>query len=593
MNYQTIFFIILFLSISVFPQTSSKQNEACNAELSQNLIEQQVVESNTVKETNKRIRIYLRSAEFIWKLDEKTARKYFADALKIADERFAEKGREKKQTSGQGFGFITYEPDYRLEVIRAISKKESEWAKKLTEQILAEYEKVIKERGNNLDSERTIVDLMRIADETVKSNPNLSWYIFRRLMRYPLEYYWYFGLYGVAGENRQFADALYTELLQNYANETPRRLLFLSAYPFARDKIFGVDKFSFGVEVPDDFTPNLQFQKQFIQTFLRRINSLAANPEEFNVSAENYNAPQSVYIISVLLELEPVVLQSFPELISSFNETKNRANSLINTESRKDLDERLERSKFYGSSFQTRLKTAEEAEEKGKLTDKMIIDLIMAAKTDDDYGITQSWLEKIKLETVRRDSTNYFYFLRAKLAIKENRFDDTRKYADKVPELQHRATLYFELAEKQLADETEAAKVFEVLNNVSEITEKAENSVAKVQTLLGLAKMYERVNHSIALSRLSEAVRVINKLENPDIFSTMIYQQIIIPDEFAFYAAYSTSGYNLETVFEQMGKSDFELTLSNARGLDDKYFRTLAIISILKNCLQKPKKSGK
>lgn len=593
MNYQTLFFTILFLSISVYPQTSSNQNEACNVELSQNLIEQQVVESNTVKETNKRIRIYLRSAEFIWKLDEKTARKYFADALKIADERFAEKGREKKQTSGQGFGMITYEPDYRLEVIRAISKRDSVWAKKLTEQILVEYEKSIKERGDNLDSERTILDLLRIAEESVKSNPNLSWYIFRRLMRYRLDYYWYFMLFDIAGENREFADALYAELLQNYANESPRRLLFLSAYPFARDKIFGVDKFSYGVQVPDGIMPNLQLQKQFIQTFLRRINSFATNPEEFNAAAENYNAPQSVYIVSVLLELEPIILQNFPELISSFNETKTRANSLINAESRKDLDERLERSKFYGSSFQVRLKLAEEADEKGKLTDKMVVDLIMAAKTDDDYRITQSWLEKIKLETVRRDSTNYFYFLRAKLAIKENRFDDVRKYADKVPDLQHRATLYFELAENQLADETEAAKAFEILNTVSEITEKAENSVAKVQTLLGLAKMYERVNHSIALSRLSEAVRVINKLENPDIFSTIIYQQITIPDEFDFYAAYSTAGYNLETVFEQMSKSDFELTLSNARGLDDKYFRTLAIISILKNCVQKPKKSGK
>lgn len=582
-------FTFFLLTISISAQVTSKQNEACNAGFSQSLIEQQIIESNTVKETDKRIRIYLRSADFLWKLDEKTARKYFADALKIAYERFAEKGREKKQNSGQGFGMIIYEPDYRLEVIRTIAKKDSVWAKKLTELILAEYEKSIKENGNNLDSERVIVDLLRIAEESVISNPNLSWHIFRRIMKYPLNYYWYFGLYDIAGENRQIADALYTELLQNYANEKPRRLLFLSAYPFARERIFGIDKFSYSTAVPDGFTPNSQFQKQFIQIYLRRINSFASNPEEFNLPTENYNPPESVYIASVLLELEPFVLQNFPELTQTFSETKTRANTLLSDESRKDLDERLKRSEHYGSSFQVRLKIAEDADEEGKLTDRMIIDLIFAAKTEDDYAQTESWIEKIKLDIVRRDSFAYFYFLRAKLAIKENRWDGARKFADKVSDLQHRATLYFELAEKQLADETEAAKAFEVLNNVSEITEKAENSVAKAQVLLGLAKMYERVNHSIALSRLTEAVRVINKLENPDIFSNTIYRQIIIPNEFAFYAAYSTSGYNLETVFEQMGKSDFELTLSNARGLDDKYFRTLAIISILRNCVEKKK----
>lgn len=587
MKFCNLIFLLLFLSVSVFAQVSGKQSETCNPEFSQSLIGQQVSESNTVKETDKRIRIYLRSADFLWKLDEKTARKYFADAFKIAVENFAEKGFEKTTTENGGFKSVRTMPDYRLEVIRAIAKKDGDWAKKLTEQILAEYEKSFKERKDGFDKTREISELVFIAKDSVRTNPNLSWHIFRRLMRYPLDYYWYQVLYSTAAENRQFADSLYAELLQNYAGEKPRRLLFLSAYPFARERIFGIEKFSYGVSFPAGFTANLQLQNQFIRVFLRRANVLMANPEEINLPGEQYRAPESVYIVSALAELEPLVLQNFPQLAQTLSETKTRAMSLLSEENRKDFETRQKQAEEFGSSFERLLKIAEEADEEGKLKDLMIVTLIRAAETEDNFKQAESWLEKIKNETVRRDSSAYFYFRRAKLAIKENRSDDARKFAEKVPQLQHRATLHFELAEKQLESETESARAFEVLNNVSEITEKAENSVAKAQVLLGLAKMYERVNHSIALSRLTEAVRVINKLENPDIFSTTISQQIVIPNEFIFYAGYSTSGYNLETVFEQMGKNDFELALSNARGLDDKYFRTLAIIAILKNCTEK------
>lgn len=592
MNFRQISLTVFLLSVSAFSQVSSDQNQACNAEFVQVLIQQQIAESGTVEQTDKRIRIYLRSADFLWKLDEPTARKYFADALKIANERFAEKGFEKKKNDNdKGFGFVAYEPDYRLEVIRAIAKRDGDWAKKLSEQILADYEKSLKDRTDEFDKTREIGELLQIAKDNLKANPNLSWFIFRRLMRYPLDYYWYFALYSVAEENQQIAAALYAELLQNYADQTPRRLLFLSAYPFVRPRIFGVDKFSYGINISANIVPNPNLQKQFIQTFLRRVNSFAANPDDRNRPAEKYRAAESVYIISALSEIEPLVNRNFPDLTQRFAETKAQANALLTEENRQDLEKRQKNSESFGNNFEQRLKIVEDADEKGKLTDKMIIDLILGAKTEDEFKQAESWSDKIKNETVRRDSANYLFFLRSKLAIKENRFDDARRFADIVPELEHRAILYFEMAEMQLKDTNETARTFDILNNVSKIADEAENSVAKAQVLLGLANMYEKVNHTVALSKLTEAVRVINQLENPDIFSTSVYRHIIIPNEFAFYAGYSTPGYNLETAFEEISKKDFELSLSNARGLNDKYFRTLAILATVKNCVQKkPKK---
>ena len=50
-------------------------------------------------------------------------------------------------------------------------------------------------------------------------------------------------------------------------------------------------------------------------------------------------------------------------------------------------------------------------------------------------------------------------------------------------------------------------------------------------------------------------------------------------------ASISLPGNNLEGLFTDLGKKDFEMSLANARGLDDKYFRTIAVIAIAKNCI--------
>ena len=48
----------------------------------------------------------------------------------------------------------------------------------------------------------------------------------------------------------------------------------------------------------------------------------------------------------------------------------------------------------------------------------------------------------------------------------------------------------------------------------------------------------------------------------------------------------SLPGGNFEGLFTDMGKKDFEMSLANARGFDDKYFRTIAVLAIAKNCVQ-------
>jgi hypothetical protein len=589
MKFRTIFFALLaliFAHAAIFAQVSNTQNQACNADFARLLVEQQVNDAKTIEETDKRIKILLRAADFLWKFEEETARKYFAEAFQVAVERFKEKGFESKNLGKGGFTLL---PDLRMEVVRAIARKDGEWAKRLSEQLLQEFEKSVEERKNPFDKTREIQTLLEIARENAKTNPNLSQYLFARVMRYPLDFHWYAALFSVAAENKSMADALYVQLLQNYQNETPRRMLFLSAYPFAAQRIFGVDKYQYGSMPPDALQPNPNLQRQFLQTFFRRIGTFTANSDNLNAPTESYQLPESAIMVSALQEIEPIVVQNFPNLIESLALAKSQASSVLNEDAAKSLESKQKTYQNFNVGFDEKLKLLEEANAVGKLLDQQIVNLVFNAKKEEEFKKLESWVEKIKEEKTREQTTAYYYFKRSETARKDRRFDDAKRFALKVPEIEFRATLFFELASEQLKNVTDAASVLETLSDVSKMARSSDDSSAKAQVLLGLAFRYEKANHTIALTELGEAIRVINSLENPDIFADYMTRQIS-GTGFIFLASFSTTGFNMEKTFEEISKKDFELSLANARNLNDKYFRTIAVLAVAKNCIQNSKK---
>nr|MBA2493829.1 hypothetical protein [Acidobacteriota bacterium] len=288
---------------------------------------------------------------------------------------------------------------------------------------------------------------------------------------------------------------------------------------------------------------------------------------------------------SALQDIEPIVLQKFPNLFERFSSVKAKANGQMSAEARKNLENSQKMYEKFGSSFEERLKRLEEADSEGKLTDDLIVSLVLSPKTEEAFAKAATWLDKIKDETVRESAENYLYFKRSELATKESRFAEAKKYADKVDDIEHKAILYFGIAEAQLKNVSQQSEANDILLEVAKLAHKADDSVEKAQVLLGLAFIYEKFNHYNALTELGEAIRTINKLENPDIFTTAVYSQIKGKD-FAHYAVFNTPGFNLETAFEEISKKDFELSLSNAQNLQDKYFRTLAVLAIAKNCVE-------
>lgn len=562
------------------------ENQGCNVEFAKFLVDQQVAEGRSVTETDKRIRILTRSADFVWKIDEPTAREYFTEAFKVATERFAEKGFERTNENG----LTIQAQDHRFAVIRAIAKKDPEWAKRLSERLLKESEADAANRKDDWDKQREINDLMYLATESVKTSPELSWYLFRRIMRYPLDSHWYFALYAVAAADRKVADNLYSELLSRYVNETPRRLLFLSAYPFGNERIFGADKFSYGVSMPDSSTSNLVLQQKFLDTFFRRVASFSADPENVAKPPEQYMRPEPIYMVTALQEIEQYVVERFPLMMQRFSEARAQASAMLNDEMRKGIAEREKWNESLGRSFEQRIELLEKADSEGKLTDKMIVELVtwLANKTENQFKQIERWLDKILDEKLREGTISYFWFQRSELAIKENRLDDARRFSLKVPEQEFRAVLSFKIAEAQLKDLNEAASVYQTLAEVSRAAAQSPNSFTKARIHLGLAALYEKINHQFALDELGDAVKVINRLENPDILSTAI-RRTLKGKEFTHFTIYGVPGYDMESTFKLLSKNDFDMPLSNARALEDKYLRTLAVIAVAQNCVDKPK----
>jgi hypothetical protein len=202
---------------------------------------------------------------------------------------------------------------------------------------------------------------------------------------------------------------------------------------------------------------------------------------------------------------------------------------------------------------------------------------------------TENWLIKLSEEKLRESATNYLWYKRAELAVREKRLTDAEEFAEKVSELEHRAIVQFRIAEAKLKQENLKESAAEVLETTVKAALKAPNGVERAQVLLGTAFWFEKYNQYRASDILGEAVKTINRIENPDLSASHIYRKIEAKD-FGYYTSIETPGYNVEKSFTQVAKKDFNGALNEARSIDDKFIKTLAIIAVISDCASEEQK---
>lgn len=558
------------------PTASAKR---CEPQLARLLVDQLASDSKSIPETDKRVNVLIKVADFLWVPDVESARSLFAEAFQVARDRFKEKGFE--QTTEKG-GMIRLQPDYRFLVIRAVARRDAKWARQLTEIVLKDKQDEAEEAKRKPFNEgREVSEILQIAMAMLDSDQAGAMAYLRRAMQYPLDQSWIYALHtGFEKKGAAFSDPLYLELLNNYANADPSRLMALSLYPFAAQRMIGLGKSNLSTSIPPGLTPNPGLQKQFLTIFIRRVISLSP---EIAVKTSIENIPEAAYAYSGLNEIEPLIAAQFPELAEIFNQARANAISLMTDSSRDAVASSDRRNKETMRPFDEKIAALEEAEEKGKLTDYMIAGLIMGLRDDSQFEALEPWLDKIAEEIPRDQSKAYFYFTRSKLATKESRFEDARKYADRIEKIEHRAVLYFDIAQARMKDPSTKLDSLDSLNEVYKMALKAPDTVEKAQVFLGLAFVYEGIDHANALDSVANAARVAGKLTGPNLFTSNVTQQII-GKGYAMFASYNVPGFDVNRTFYELSKKDFQGALTQAEGFTDKHLRTLAVLAVVRDC---------
>jgi hypothetical protein len=82
--------------VPVSAQFSNKENPNCNPNYAKLLIDRQISESQSLEESDKRIKILIRAADFLWDIDQENARKYFAEAFQTAENFIRKKVTRRK-----------------------------------------------------------------------------------------------------------------------------------------------------------------------------------------------------------------------------------------------------------------------------------------------------------------------------------------------------------------------------------------------------------------------------------------------------------------------------------------------------------------
>jgi hypothetical protein len=122
---------LLFLSnLSALGQEKPTTISAsCNNDAAIEIIDQQVLETRTFDDEVGQIKTLIRAADLLWPYRESKARATFVEAFELAKQYYKLKGDAPTQDPS---GIVIHSPDWRYSVIKAVAKRDSAWAKKLT-----------------------------------------------------------------------------------------------------------------------------------------------------------------------------------------------------------------------------------------------------------------------------------------------------------------------------------------------------------------------------------------------------------------------------------------------------------------------------
>ena len=586
-----ILWLALLIPITAAAQVQEKPDSAprssCSRENALNIIQRQVDLSKTIDSDARRITLLIRVAELSWPHEPDKARAAFSDAFEIATRLFKEKGAPDTNDGRMLVAGV----DYRYTVITAIAKRDSEWARKLSQQILkeetdaatakadvqAEKEKAERNPGAIQTSE----DLMKIALGVLDSNQDTSLKFARTTLQYPATMYTALFLFKMSESNRGLADQFYVEALNAYAPAPMDQFLYLSSYPFAANREIGEMPLWTLYTVPSGLAPNPALERMFVSALLDRARDLIKNPPTPDAGVRWTENSQ---VFMALSRVSPLIANSWPDLASQVAEARGNIGALLTPpEQQRTSDTLKERPK---QTFDEIIEAADKLANADTREARIALAILNAAQTGPE-SVEKLEAAGAKLDDIylRKQVMSLAYFYRSQQQLKDNKVDEARRLAAKVEQPDQRAYLYAQIAGESLKQKKSDADVREMLEDILDTVAKSADSEVKVRAMLVVVHLYSTIDANRAVSLLGDVVKIINHIESIDLSGDRIRLKIE-GKAFGTYSGLQTPGFSPEVVFREMGKLDFDGTLYLASNLNDKSIRGLTTLAVADQCLK-------
>ena len=567
----------VLLALILLSATTVAQKQAerpvCDREQAFILIQEQIAQSKTVDNTAARISILTQGADLLWPYRQAAARATFAEAFEVATQDF--RSSEKQQAHAGNL------PDQRLVVIRAISQRDSEWARRLAKAIADENEKE-EEAGASTDNRYQGETLLNIAATLLKNDPKTAVTFARASLRYPGSVALARFLFQLWIVDQRVSNQFYQEALNAYANAPVDELLYLSAYAFGMNRVVGPEMQSTFFTVPPNFSSDAVAQSAFMDVVLRRAQETTARTEQpVSGPAAQPEIVQIYVALNGLRTLEPAYADRVISLLATiepFLSAHARREASDISGWHQDLDLSLEK-----------LGDRIENEKVPEKRDRLIARAVLASKSIEELERVESFVEKVSDLKFRGELLDWLYFKRVQKLVSDGKLDEAAQLIPKVGRVDHRAFLAYLLASESTKKIKDSVLVIQVLEDVVKTALKAPNTSEKARTLLGLTSSYAKFDRSRAFEILGEAINVIGKIDEPDLTSTAIFRRIGT-DRFTIHAAYEMRSSTLETVFREFALDDFVKSLWLANQLPDKPLRAKGTFAISGRCLEISKK---
>ena len=575
----------------------------CNRDDALDMIRQQIAAAKTFDNAGRRVVVLIRAADVLWNFQQDRARATFTEAFEVASQNEKEKSELSKDRPRLLVQSMRT-PDQRLVVIRAVAKRDSVWAKKLTQ----EMPKQGRQAGEGLstrDSFNDVLTAQRLLDSAnllMATDINAALDLARASLNYPASFMITNFLYKLAELNQQAADQFYGQALMVYADRPMREFLYLLGYTFAFPDSNNMPV-SGAYVVPANFVTNNSLQRRFVQTLLRRAQQALEVPLD---EGDNFNQQPGIeHMLEVLMRIEPQVRALLPDLSGALTQAREKILVSLPLETQTEFlrPGGDEVSSPRAKAFDEQIETAEKTPDVN-MRDDLIATAVLYASNKASLANVVDAIEKIADSSIRPALLELLYFRRAKDAANGKRFDEAEQLVSKIEGREQRAYLRTEIAKGLLNASQTQTHAREVLDEAITEANKAGMTIFAARTLLTASNLYAKIDLSRSISVLGDAINCINHIEVPD-FSiddqTLVKAVKRRSNAGTFPIRFYMPGIDPENAVREMAKIDFDDTLSQTSAFTDRFQRAVTTLALADVCLQqaqqptkeKPKKIAK